>query len=253
MVRLFRSSRDRLECLFLPDLVASYRSWCVFRHLRARDFDRILFLDRGAPGYWCIRARKQGIAFAQTGLALIVADPSELGFREQWTDPPEPRYLLTLEMERFQLHEAGTILAMSADLAAYVRRSGVTRPAVVIPEVLPASLLAAITEALMARARFQIPGDVAGGPLPEAITLGLLGLADEASDVRRIAELVPRIWSSTGPVVAGLLAIGGTGLLVPERTDIFCLPRRCIAGLGGLNCGRAGRSKNSRRMSPRNR
>ena len=213
----------RLECLFLPDLIPNYRSWCVFRHLRSRDYHYLLFLDRGAAGYWCIRAQSQGIAFAGTRLALVVADPSEFGFREKWTDPPEPRYLMTLEMERFLLREAETILAMSADLATYVGQSGSRQPAAAIPEFLPSSLLTAIAGALESRSRCAIAGDTPRWPLPVAITLGLLGIADEASGVRQIAELVPRTWHNTGPLVAELLAIGGTGLLATGEDGYLLL------------------------------
>ena len=201
-----------LECLFLPDMYAAYVSWMVFRHLRRRrKFDTVIFLDRGAIGYWSIRAKNQGVEFQETRLVVAVADPSEFGFREMPVDPAHARFLMTLEMERFLLKEAETIWTLSDRLAEYVRRSGAKAESITLPPILPASVLNTIAD--LRDFRDQARREVSDGNLPAIVSLGFLGLADDTSNVRRIAEYVAGTWYASPPFVAEFMAIGSAGLL----------------------------------------
>ena len=217
----------KLECLFLPDMYAAYSSWMVFRHLRRRrKFDTVIFLDRGAIGYWSIRAKNQGVEFPETSFVLAVIDPSEFGFREKWTDPPHARFLMTLEMERFLLKEAETIWTMSDRLAEFVRRSGAKAESITMPPVLPTSVLNTIAHSK--DLRNQPPRDVSDRKLPAIVSLGFAGLADDWSNVRRIAEYVAGTWYASPPVVAEFMAIGSAGLLATgeDGYSMFALALR---------------------------
>ena len=216
-----------LECLFLPDMYPAYVSWMVFRHLRRRrKFETVIFLDRGAIGYWSIRAKNQGVEFPETRLVLAVADPSEFGFREKWTDPPHPQFLMTLEMERFLLKEAETIWTMSDRLAEYVRQSGAKAESIILPPVLPTTVLNAIAGSR--ELRDQPPRDVSDEKLPSVVSLGFAGLADDTSNVRRIAEYVAGTWNASPLVVAEFMAIGSAGLLATgeDGYSMFALALR---------------------------
>lgn len=217
----FDALNIRLESLCLPDLYPNQAALSVFEELRWRDFDRIIFLDRGALGYWTIRAQRQGIAFADTEMTLLVADPSELGWCEKWTDPPHPRYLMLLEMERFLLSEVARILTISQGLADYVRSQAPGASPVVLPAALPRSVIEMIGGALGSRARSADKPDAAATPC--ASSAALLGVIDEASGVRAIADNLPRFWHACEPAITELIAIGATGPLATGEDGYLLL------------------------------
>jgi GT2 family glycosyltransferase len=51
-------------------------SYLVYQRLRRQSFDIIYFHDRGAPGYFSLLARRQGLVFPSTRLCLLAEGPT---------------------------------------------------------------------------------------------------------------------------------------------------------------------------------
>lgn len=96
----------------------------VFRHLRARAFDAILFPDHGGPGHACIVAKQAGLAFAETTLAILAGGGS------RWQRERERRFpgnLVTLSVEHIEqraVEGADRVLVPSQEIAQWMHNAG---------------------------------------------------------------------------------------------------------------------------------
>lgn len=52
------------------------QSFLVYDWLKQQTFDEVWFTDHGAPGYYSLLARRQGLAFASTRFGLLVEGPT---------------------------------------------------------------------------------------------------------------------------------------------------------------------------------
>src|SRR5262249_29256588 len=182
---------------------------------RREEFDLIIFLDQGALGYWCFRARRQGVMFQSTPLILLVAHPSEIAWHDGLVPIDQPNLLLSLEMERYSLAQADTVLVTTSELVDYVSEWGRGQSPTVLRPAVPNSVIAAIEDGEAA-----VPDRAAPR---RTSALALLGVADESSGVRAVSTLLPQLPITDEAIAVGLVAIGRTGRLASHEDGFLLL------------------------------
>jgi glycosyltransferase involved in cell wall biosynthesis len=123
-VRLLSLPRQRRQCSGSPALVRSYR---VYEWLRARDFDILHFPERGAPGYYSLLARRQGLAFGRTTFHVDARSPTLL-LRERNGEFLDDINLLEVDALERRCIELADAVSGPAPVVAWMRRQGWTMP-----------------------------------------------------------------------------------------------------------------------------
>lgn len=101
------------------------RSWMVYRWLANEAFDLVHFQDWCANGFYSIRARRTGLALANTRLAVTVHSPSEWLRRgmHEWADDTLAHLRLHYA-ERYCVEQADATVFPSAHMRDWCRREG---------------------------------------------------------------------------------------------------------------------------------
>ena len=96
----------------------------LYRHLRARPLDLLLFPDQGGLGHACVVAKRTGLAFADTVLGVIALGPSRRR-REAARRFPADLVALSLEhIEQQAVEQADLLLRPSAGAAQWMHTAG---------------------------------------------------------------------------------------------------------------------------------
>lgn len=129
----------RLEVGVLGFKWYSETSWRILQWLKDRPAEVVLFQDWKAEGFWPIRAKQAGLAFAQTTLGVIVHSPSEWQAEGMRTFGSDALFQADLEAcERAAIAEADVVITPSRYMADWLRARDFALPARV--EVCPIPL-----------------------------------------------------------------------------------------------------------------
>lgn len=112
-----------LDCLFQPHGTENVTAYAVHRWLRQRRFDRVVFVDHKALGYFAVTAKWQGLDYLECELCTLAVMPSDLMWEERgqfWSGPED---LQRLFMERRAVELSDVLLSVSPDLVEHYRRT----------------------------------------------------------------------------------------------------------------------------------
>lgn len=105
------------------------RSWAVMQFLRTRQDDYVLFQDWHANGFWSMRAKRMGLAFASTTLGLIAHSCTEWQNEGMGTFGDDPVELADLAWaERRAISEADILVSPSRHMIEWLSGHGVVLP-----------------------------------------------------------------------------------------------------------------------------
>jgi O-antigen biosynthesis protein len=105
------------------------RALRIMDFLRQRQYDYIVFQDWHANGFWATRARKMGVAFGRTPIAVISHSPNQwqkAGMRTFGVNPLEECGLEWAEKE--QIAAADILVSPSQHMVRWLREHGFTLP-----------------------------------------------------------------------------------------------------------------------------
>lgn len=105
------------------------RETCViFDYLRGMEQDVILFQDWEGPAFASVTAKRAGLAFAETTLAVVAHGPTAWLLDANRTLARGQRTLAHLHMERVALEQADAVLCPSRHMLDWLRSSGQPLP-----------------------------------------------------------------------------------------------------------------------------
>ncbi|GGC50917.1 glycosyltransferase [Chelatococcus reniformis] len=186
----------KIELCHFPASLARFGPWWikqpteVFEQLSHRDFDVILFQEWMAFGHGCIVAKRCGLAFQRTALAVITHSNTDWIYEANRLPLPSHEQLGIAFMEQQAIELADALVSPSAYLAGWMRDAQWTLPrdAAVIPYFLAAPELLGAEAGTDQRRVIEQPRHIAFfGRLEErkGVTIFLQALASEALRGRR--------------------------------------------------------------------
>ncbi|MBI1187465.1 MAG: glycosyltransferase [Alphaproteobacteria bacterium] len=109
---------------------ATERSWTLMQFLKERGYKYILFQDWHANGFWSMRAKQMGYAFADTRLGIITHSPNQWQREGMESHGGQPLEDADLEWaEREAIAAADVLVSPSRHMASWLLSKGYTLPA----------------------------------------------------------------------------------------------------------------------------
>ena len=95
----------------------------IYEQLRGRNFDLIIFQDWMALGHACMVAKRAGLAFDRTGLAVITHSSTPWILEANRAFPQTPEHLALMHMERQAIELSDAVVSPSRYLVGWMKQA----------------------------------------------------------------------------------------------------------------------------------